>query len=1112
MGQGSTVLQPPPGLRQATRGARCRFIESNSLSAIKGSAALARVLSVIVLCSCIAGFGLAQNTNSGDIRGTVTDPTGAVIPGASVTILNTDTGVVKTLITNQAGLYDAVSILAGPYRLTFSKEGFEKLVRDGVILGVGAPLTVDAQLTVGTAQQQISVTAEATLLKTETGEQSTTLTTQTMTQLPNVGQNWANFMKLIPGASGAPSASQGVANPGTGIAVNGNLPYYANFLADGASTTLPHSANVDVSIFESVSEVQVNTSSFSAQYGIGGAVFNQISKGGTNQWHGSAYEYFQNDALNARSFFDGKTVPRQRYDNFGGSVGGPILKNKLFFYFNIDKIINPNSSTQRVTVPTDAMRNGDFSDPALPKIYDPGTLSGGVRSPFPGNQIPADRFDKVAAALQAYYPHANLPGFSNNYQYLQANVNPFIKEFGRIDYNLSDKNRVTFSITQRDNPAFYANTSCPINCQTGDVDSYNAQASDVWTISPNNINEFRFGYTRQGNWFVPQSLGLGYPQKIGLQYAKADIFPNITINGTGGSNNVLVPQTNAVYIENSFEPSDVVTMIRGRHILHFGGELLAYQDNSTPWGNTQSGQFTFTGVFTQSSPNAPNTGLGYADFLLGQVQKWSANNQPPAAGRQKSPQMFIQDDIKVLPNLTVNIGLRYQIQNGWSEKHDHMGVFDPTVINPRTNTPGAVWFSPNNGRSALEATDYKIILPRVGFAWSPKSDWAVRGGFGIYAYGWSLDTYGAGMGFGSNSTGSVTNSDNLTPVVLLSGSGSNLPYVQASRDPGAYNGQGVSYQPYHTPVARNYQWSFSIQRQLGQGAVAEAAYVGSHGTGLSFPVDINQLPAGSLGLGQSARPYPQFQGLSGNTYRAYSNYDSLQLSVKKRFGRGLSVDMNYTWSKFLDSQDSSGWGSRGGNQYYQSAYNPAANYSLSNFDVPHAFKGAVVYQLPVGRGRAYLNRGGVLDAVIGGWQASTIFVTESGTPFTLLVSGNNGSNSLAGNWYPNLVGDPSVSNQTLARWYNPAAFAQPAANTFGNVGRNILRGPSLTDFDFSLGKNFTFPKFERINLQLRMDASNVLNHPSFNNPNNNIGNPSAGQITSTTVGGRNIQLGARLSF
>jgi hypothetical protein len=1068
-------------------------------------------VSSVLLLLCLAVPGFPQNTNSGDIRGVVTDPTGAVIPAATVTILNIDTGVAKTLTTNQDGIYDAVSILPGNYKLTFHKDGFNQLVRDGVTLQVGAPLTVNAQLNVGTASEQISVSAESTLLKTETGEQSTTLKAETMNELPNVGQNWANFTKLIPGASGAPSASQGVANPGTGIAVNGNMPYYANFLADGASTTLPHSANVDVSVFESVAEVQINTSSFSAQYGIGGAVFNQISKGGTNQWHGSAYEYFQNDALNARSFFDGQSVPRLRYDNFGGSVGGPIIKNKLFFYFNMDKIVNPSSTTQRVTVPTDAMRNGDFSDPSLPKIYNPNTLSNGVRAPFPGNQIPASSFDKVAVALQTYYPHQNLPGFANNYQYVQANVNPFIKEFGRIDYSLNERNRLTFSITQRDNPAFYANTSCPINCQTGDVDSYNVQVSDVWTVSPNTVNEFRYGFTRQGNWFTPLSIGLGYPQKLGLQYSKADIFPNITINGTGG-NNILNPQTNAVYIENSFEPSDVVTMIRGKHILHFGGELLAYQDNSTPWGNTQSGQFTFTGVFTQSSPTAPATGLGYADFLLGQVQKWSANNQPPAAGRQKSPQFFAQDDIKLLHNLTVNLGLRYQIQNGWSEVHNQMGVFDPTITNPKTNTPGAIWFAPANGRSSLEATDYKIFLPRVGFAWAPRNGWAVRGGFGIYAYGWSLDTYGAGMGFGSNSTGSVTNSDNLTPVVLLSGSGSNLPYILASRDPGAYNGQGVSYQPYHTPVARNYQWSFSLQRELGQGSVAEAAYVGSHGTGLSFPVDINQLPIGSLGQGQSARPYPQYQGLGGNTYNANSNYDSLQLSLRKRFSRGLSVEANYTFSKFLDNQDSAGWGSRGGNQYYQNAYNPAANYGLSNFDVTHAAKGAIVYLLPVGKGRAYLNHNGFLDAVVGGWQASTIFVIQSGTPFTLLVQGNNGSNSLAGNWYPNIVGNPSVSNQSIAQWYNPAAFAQPAANTFGNAGRNILRGPGLASVDFSMGKNFVMPKYERIVVQLRMDASNILNHPGFNNPNNNIGNPSAGQITSTTIGGRNIQLGARLSF
>ena len=1078
-----------------------------------GSIALSRIVVRILLAGllimCMASLSLAQNTNAGDIRGTVTDSSGAVIPGVTVTILNTDTGVTTQLVTNEAGIYDAVSILPGRYKITFSKDGFEKLVHDGITLQVGA-LTVDGQLTIGTATQEIQVTAEATLLKTETGEQSTTFTDEALHSMPNVGQDWSLYTRLLPGANGS----------GTGISINGNLPYYANFLADGASSTLPHSANADLSVLETLSEVQINTSTFSAQYGIGGAVFNQISKGGTNAWHGAAYEYFQNNYLNARSFFDGGIgAPRLRYDNFGGAVGGPILRNKLFFFFDIDKIINPSNSFSTATVPTDAMRQGNFSDPAFPALYDPASLhkdsSGNyVRNPFPGNQIPSSQFDKVALAIQKFYPEPNLPGLSNNFQYSAATVNPFIKEFGRIDFNINDKHRMTFSITQRDNPAHYGGATCPITCQAGDVDSYNSQLSDVWSISSTTVNEFRFGYTRQGNWFVAQSAGLGYPAKIGLQYAKADIFPNININGTGGGN-ILYPNTVSIYIENSLEPSDVVTMIRGRHILHFGGEVLIYRDNSTPWGSEQSGQFTFTGVFTQHDPNSANTGLGYADFLLGQVQHWDATNQPPAGSRQKSPQFFFQDDFKIRPNLTLNLGMRWEIHGGWSEVHNNIGVFDPTITNPVTNTLGAMWFDPNHGRDRLMATDYKVFLPRVGFAWSPWTNWAVRGGFGIYAYNWSLDTYGTGLGFGSQNSGSITNTDNLNPVVLLSGTGTNLPYLSAARGAGDYNGQGVNYQPYHTPVARNYQWSFSVQRQLGKGAVAEAAYVGSHATDLAFAGDINQLQYGSFGLGQNARPYPQFGSITGQApYDAISNYDSLQLSFRKRWSRGLTLDVNYVWSKMLDEQDSAGFGGRGGSQYFQYTYDPARNYGLSNFDVPHAFKGSAIYEFPVGKGRAYLNQNAFLDAILGGWQASSTWVYQSGSPFTVYMSGNNGSNTLANSawWYPNLVGDPSVSNPSIHEWFNPAAFAQPAANTFGNTGRNILRGPRFSDVHFSMAKTFIMPKFERGRLQLRLDATNVLNHPSFGTPNANIGDPGAPTINYVSVGGRNIQLGARFSF
>jgi len=1092
-------------------------------------------VATFVLALSLTGLGVAQSRNSGEIRGTVTDPTGAVVPGVKVTITNVDTGGTTDLTTNQDGLYDAVSVLPGNYKVTFTAPGFNTYVREGITLQVQT-ITLNAQLAVGASQQEVEVTADASLLKTETAEQSTTLESQTLIALPDVGQSWANFTKMLPGASGS----------GTGIAVNGNLPYYTNFMADGASTTLPHSANTDTSVLETMSELQVQTSTYSAQYGIGGVTMNQISKGGTNDWHGSVYEYFENDFLNARNFFD-PTVPNLRYNNFGGAVGGPILKNKFFFFFDVDKTINNTSYYSFNTVPTDGsfgtanMRAGDFNDPSqFGTIYNPAT-----RQPYPNNTINTP-LDPVALKIQDIFPKPNAPGYTNNYVALLTQQSPFLKWFGRLDYNISDRNRITFSITQRDNPAFYPSMDCPWDCTTGDVDSYNAQITDTWTISPTVVNEFRYGFTRQGNWFAPQTLGKGVPQSLGLAYAKADVAPNVWIGG-GACCSWVGSGTNAIYVENSFDPSDVVTMIRGRHILKFGGELLAYQDNSTPWGNVESARLQFSGVFTQSAPFSGSGGAGYADFLLGYVDSWEASNTPIVGQRQKSPQFFVQDDFKIRPNLTLNLGLRWQIQGGWHEIANRYGEFDPTITNPVTNTPGAIWFAPNNGRNSVEAPIYDIFLPRVGFSWAPRNNWVVRGGFGIYSYNWSIDTYAGGAeGFGTNSTGSLSETDQVHPVFLLSDPNPPLNYVTASHDPGAYNGQSVNYYPYHTPVAKNYQWSFSIQRQLPGSMVAEIAYVGSHGTNLSFPVDINQVPADKLaesvatGNGQSLRPYPQFQTINGNTFNAISNYDSLQLSLTKRFTHGFQFNLNYTWSKMLDEQDSSGWGSRDGGQVYQDAYNPRLNYALSNFDIPQMFKGDVVYQLPFGKGRAFLNNNAFVDAVIGGWQASTIFVLESGKPFTPTVGTADNSGALSGTWYPNLIGNPHVSNQNINEWFNPCtllpdgttypvgcsnpAWAIPPSGTFGTAGRNILRGPGLVGVDFSMGKSFHFPlPHETGELQIRIDAQNVLNHPNFDLPNASVGTGNTGQITGASANGdynstnnsygpRLIQLGVRLSF
>lgn len=1103
----------------------------------------ANLWGLALFAMAMVGAGHAQSTNAGDIRGTVTDQSGALVPDVTVTVLNVETGVAKDYVTNHDGVYDTSSIVTGQYQITFTKTGFNQLVRGPVTVQVGFT-GVNAQLKIGSTAQQVVVTDNVPLLQTETGEQSTTLEAKSMAQLPNVGTDWQNFTILLPGTSGTPSGEatgSPASNPGQFVSANGNLPYNA-MLADGSTTTLPSSSNSDVSTFETVAELEVSTSSFSAQYGIGGYIFNQISKGGTDQFHGAVYEYFQNDALNAKGYGFGEdiTVPFLRYNNYGGSIGGPILKKRMFFYFNFEKLSQHGSSTGFLTVPTQAELNGDFT--GQPTIYDPTTQvvtqtpDGPVvtRQSFAdeygqGNKIPAQLIDPVAKAIQSYYPKPNVGGdvaqgaAINNYFYNAPNSSPFTKYFGRLDWDITPTNRLTISDTQRDSPAVQNQWNiCPIGCVNVDTDSNNSQITDVWNISPTAVNEARVGFTDQLNYYVDSTLNQGFPAKLGWQFAKVDQFPTLALSGNCCFS--LAPNVNAVQKEMVFDFSDVVTLIRGRHILHFGGELLVYRTDTTTWGNFNAGTFGFTGQYTQSTVGDSTTGLGYADFLLGQAQSWSALNAPEYGPRAKNPQMFIQDDFKIRPNLTLNLGVRYQIMTGWKEVKNNISAFDPTVVNPETGTDGAIWYAAThaNGRRSLQASAFSTVLPRVGFSWLPHPNTTVRGGFGIFAYRWSLDTYGTGMGNALQFQGNSTDQTNgISPVVALSSNGSNLPYIGPTTDPAALNGQGVSYNKYHTPVPQIYQWNLAVQRELGTNMVAEVAYVASHAHNLSFPVDINQVPEDKLGPNDSpsALPYPIYQGITGDTFNGLSNYNSLQASLSRRFASGLSLNLNYTWAHFLDDQDSSGYGGAAGTQTVQRSYDPAASYGSSNFDVRNAFKGRVVYELPFGKGKMFLNKSGLLDSVIGGWQASGTFVLSTGFPFTPTIDGNN-SFSQAGDWYPNQIGNTRPSHRSIDNWFDPTAYALPEPGTFGNMRRNSLRSPGIDVVNLSAGKSF--PIGDRFNLQIRADTTNAFNHPSFGLPNALL-EPSGGtgadsfvgsstEIRSTTVGGRTMQLNARISF
>jgi hypothetical protein len=1142
---------------------------------------LRRVLTIASLWILGASLGLAQNTNSGDIRGTVTDPSGALIDGATVTIVNTDTGVTKVLKTNKAGLYDTSSIIVGTYSVTFEKQGFQRFERSSISLQVGVS-TVNAALQVGSMTEEVVVNTDLPLLETETGAQQTTLEAKSMQALPNVGQDWENFAILIPGSAGV----GGGVNPGQLISANGNLPY-SNVLADGASVTLGTSANADVNVFETVQEVQISTSAFSAQYGIGGIIFNQISKGGTSQFHGSAYEYFQSSQFNANSYqFSGTAVklPSFHYNNFGGSIGGPIaiphtgLGKRAFFFFDYDQIISHGATNATNDIPTVDVLNGNFNGTQMSPIYDPTTqvighdaqgnaypIRQSFASEYGSNVVPSALFDKVASNFKNFFPTptnhiaggqflpgTGIDGQGINHKNFNAQVpqqNPEKRYFGRIDYDLNSKNRLTGSVTQGDTPAFSPAqvAFAPVGTSNSDVSRLNLQVTDVYTISPRLINEARFGFTYQGNFFGDGTLGKGYPAALGWQFAKADEIPGIQFV-TNYPYAWIQPSSNQfIYKENVFDPSDAVTLITGKHVLHFGGEVGVYRNDNTPYAAINPGTFQFSGQYTQhwtldskgvAHPDS-NTGADFADFLLGDALNWNAQNAGEYGARLKNPQVFVQDDYKIRPNLTLNLGLRYQVRLGIKEVKGNVGTFDPTVINPANNTPGAYWYGVThaNGRNALETNKYTTVLPRVGFSYLPNPNMTIRGGFGIYAYNLSLDTYGGGLGNVSQFSGNYNDPTNgVIPGVILDGTGTAnltgapLPFVSPGTSPTRFNGQNAQYTQYDTPDPEIYQYNLGVQQALGTNMVFNLSYVGSHGFHLNFPTDINQVPTALLSVNDgNSRPNQNYNQISGSTNDAISNYNSLQAEINRRLSSGLSFDFSYTWSHFLDDQDSSGFGSRAGPISRQYADAPS-NYSNSNFDIRNAFKGRIVYELPVGRGRQFLNHNYLVDAILGGYQISSTMQLQSGNPFSLFATSQNtyaepGSGNSP---FVNYAGAPFAppGGRSLREFYNPAAFSLPANGTFGNVRRNSLYGPGLEYVNISAGKKFNI--YENVKLQLRIDATNAFNHPSFSNPNGNlntgpaqqVGQPfsqtgsfnTSSQITGVTVGGRNLQGGLRLEF
>jgi outer membrane receptor protein involved in Fe transport len=1079
---------------------------------------IAGILSIIgVLLYGLSVTAGAQNRTLGEIQGTVTDTTSARIPGAEVTLANTMTGIKTKAITNSSGVYDVEGMVPGTYSVTFVKEGFKTSIQEDVLLNAGV-IIVNSTLDAGAATQEVKVSTESSQLQTESAELRTDVSEVMVQELPNVGQSELNFTALIPGIQPGGNSGSSQINNNTNITVNGTGTAEQAWTIDGALRTLiTGGETLAVVPPDDIANINYLTGNFGAEYGNGSAVFNVITKGGTNQWHGSAYEYVQNAIFNARNYFS-PTVSPVHWNMYGGTVGGPIKKDKAFFFFSYMNNPDHLNIVGYYTFPTLAMRNGDFS--GLPvTVYDPNSLTTvngkSTRTPLPNNMMTPSQISPIAKAIESYLPLPNLPGYANNLLFQGPDDNSVATYNWKVDYDIARNNRIDSSLmwNTENNQRSYQ-PGAPFNYQLHEIiGQYNGQISDFWTITPHIVSEARFAIQRFSGTYNEPDYGKGYSKLVGLQ-SLSQMFPGLSWSGYFSSsfNN----EHDATLDENVFIPSETLTWVKGSHILKLGGEFDKYQDNEL-WQVPDV--YSFSGIATANPSDPSSAGLGYADFLFGDVSSWSSAIPPETGARAWNAQLFAQDDYKAKPNLTFNIGLRYEMASFWGEAENRIGNFDPTLMNPATNSLGAMVYGASSASNpTVPKTRYGLFGPRVGFSWSPRPNWVVRGGYGIYYYMNGLQNYGGSVGLGFTTQGSATSTDSIHPAFQWD---QNQPgYVlpsPATRTPESLNGQTIGYAPYSMSLGSSEQWQFNIQREIGT-FIIDAAYVGTHGVHLPFGRDFNQVPTNLISLFktgadmQQYRPYPQFSTINAIQNDGWSNYNALQLSLRKQFSSGLSLIANYTRSKTLDTFTNSAETSNGGGDDYQNAYDIGANYGPSLSDIPNLFAGGLVAPVPVGQGRRFLNHGGLTDAVLGGWQLSGQWQLHSGLTYTPTIGSENESGALSGSWYPNRTGSGVLAHPTVQEWFDTSAFTTPAVGTFGDSGRNILRGPGWEDVDLALGKSFKIRLLgEASALQVRFDSTDVFNHPNFINPDSSLNTAGVGKITYANTS-RSAQVGAHLRF
>lgn len=1153
------------------------------MSAFKG-------LLLVSLCS-----GIAIYCQTASITGRVADASGAVAPGVAITVVSAANGAEVSVETDSQGLYSVLSLLPGTYNVTVSKGGFQTIRQSNVQLAVQQVARLDFTLQIGQVSDRIEVQAQSIVLDTDTSTTGQVVQSKQVTELPLLGRNTYALAMLVPGVRPSAGVNNLVIDQISTVsyAINGQRASANEFLLDGAPNSAPSqnqpviNANPDT-----VQEFKVETNGFAAEYGrAAGGVFNVVTRSGTNNYHFTLYEFLRNDKLNANDYFanqSGQQRPPFKFNQFGGTIGGPVTipkiydgKNKTFFFVGVESVRFVQGLTFIGTVPRAPELSGDFSNMrnangALITLYDPlttATVNGtNTRTPFAGGILPASRIDPVAAKVSKYFPAPNTAGTNaftgvNNYARTSGNAVNKDSVSYRVDHYFNEKNRFFARYSADDSPFIRAapyGADNPASPGTGPqtFGRRNSVVEDTHTFSPSLLATFRYSYTRLSNFrsafSEPFDIGtLGFPANFGPQlvprafpnfglngYSTTSSIPNIITGGTLGSTDVIRLGNDTHAVQAS------VNKVLSRHSIKAGFDYRAVRFNNLQTG-ANTPVFTFNQAFTQG-PNASASsavaGHSLASFLLGYPASGSVTPSPAVANQTLYFAGYVQDSFKATTKLTLNFGLRWEMETPRTDRFDQLTNFDFDAKTPLTvpglDLRGGLVFT---GVGDIPRTNTKFdtnnFAPRFGVAWQAAPKTVIRGGGGLFYS--SITGIGSGPGaFGisgfQTTTTMLTSVGNagLIPLNTLSNPYPNglLQASGSSQGLSTLLGQAITFTDRGNVTPYSVQWNFNVQRELPGAILLEVGYLGSHGLKFTQNRVLNQLPDSALALGaglrtlvanpflgqiasgivagatvtraQLLRPYPQFDGVtSANNTWASSMYHALTVKAEKRYSKGLSVMGSYTYSKAMDNGIGVFAGETTGGVGYQNNNNLAAERSVSDLDQTNRVVFNTVYEIPL-----FKNQQGFAGKTLGGWQVGVIFLAYSGNPLGISSAVNN-TFSQGGGQRPDWTGtSPRLSDPTPQRWFDISQFTDPGPYKFGNAGRTYtgLRSDPARNVDVSLVKNTHL--LEKLNLQFRAEFFNLTNTVRFNPPNTVFGNAQFGVVSAIANQPRVVQFALKLIY